>query len=102
MPCQKKRMRSNEPAAAERLRRAASVGGLMAALGWACSAHAEPLAAAPTTLHGLAALSVGRGLRFNNPYRLAQPLGDTPESVSLSATYLDAGLGVLFPAAPRL
>jgi len=46
-------------------------------------------------LHGLAALSVGRGLRFNNPYRLASPLGDSSESVSLSATYLDLMLGAL-------
>jgi hypothetical protein len=50
----------------------------------------------------LAALSVGKGLRFNNPYRLATPLGDTAESVSLSATYLDASLGVLLPAVPRI
>jgi hypothetical protein len=50
----------------------------------------------------LAALSVGKGLRFNNPYRLATPLGDTAESVSLSATYLDAALGVLLPAVPRI
>jgi hypothetical protein len=50
----------------------------------------------------LAALSVGKGLRFNNPYRLATPLGDSAESVSLSATYLDAGLGVLLPAVPRV
>jgi hypothetical protein len=101
MPCQKKQMRSNEPAAAERLRRFVSGGGLVAALGWACTVQAEPLAAG-STLHALAALSFGRGLRFNNPYRLAKPLGDSPESVSLSATYLDAGLGVLFPAAAKL
>jgi len=95
-------MRSSEPAAAERLRRrCASVGVLVAGLAWTCSVHAEPPGKEPT-LHALAALSVGRGLRFNNPYRLAKPLGDSAESVSLSATYLDAGLGVLFPAAPRL
>lgn len=46
-------------------------------------------------LRGLAALSVGRGLRFNNPYRLERPLGDTAESVSLSATYLDLSLAML-------
>jgi hypothetical protein len=45
---------------------------------------------------GLLSLGVGRGLRFNNPYRLAKPLGDTPESVSLAATYLDLGAAVLF------
>lgn len=45
---------------------------------------------------GLASLAIGRGLRFNNPYRLETPLGDTAESVSLAATYLDLGLAVLF------
>jgi hypothetical protein len=49
-----------------------------------------------TPLSGLLSLSVGRGLRFNNPYRLATPLGDTAESVSLAATYLDFGAAVLF------
>lgn len=45
---------------------------------------------------GLLWLGLGRGVRFNNPYRLARPLGDTPESVSLAATYLDLGVGALF------
>ena len=54
------------------------------------------------SLRVLAALSVGKGLRFNNPYRLATPLGDTAESVSLSATYLDVGLAALLPAVPRV
>ena len=54
------------------------------------------------SLRLLAALSLGKGLRFNNPYRLATPLGDTPESVSLSATYLDLGLAALLPAVPRV
>ncbi len=49
-----------------------------------------------TPVSGLLSLAVGRGLRFNNPYRLATPLGDTAESVSLAATYLDFGLAVLF------
>jgi hypothetical protein len=44
---------------------------------------------------GLGSLSIGRGFRFNNPYRLATPLGDTAESVSLAATYLDLGLALL-------
>jgi hypothetical protein len=98
-------MRSNEPAAGK-LRRALACGcGLSAWLGWACVARAEaPLRAQQSAgqLHGQASLSLGRGLRFNNPYRLSKPLGDTAESVSLSATYLDAGLAVLFPAVPRL
>ncbi|MFO0661758.1 MAG: hypothetical protein U0165_18285, partial [Polyangiaceae bacterium] len=40
-------------------------------------------------------------LRFNNPYRLEKPLGSTAESVSLSARYLDLGLGVLSQYAGR-
>ena len=34
----------------------------------------------------------GTGLRFNNPYRLATPLGDDAESVSRTAGYVDIGL----------
>jgi hypothetical protein len=49
-----------------------------------------------TSVSGLLSLGIGRGLRFNNPYRLAQPIGDTAESVSLAATYLDLGAAVLF------
>jgi hypothetical protein len=52
--------------------------------------------AATVPLSGMLSLSVGRGLRFNNPYRLARPLGDSAESVSLAATYLDLGLALLF------
>jgi hypothetical protein len=59
------------------------------------AAGAQPVAAA-TPIHGLLSLSVGRGLRFNNPYRLEEPLGDTAESVSLAATYLDMSAGVSF------
>ncbi len=46
--------------------------------------------------HVFGALSVGRGLRLNNPYRLATPLGDDAESLSLSATYLDLAANVTF------
>jgi hypothetical protein len=35
----------------------------------------------------------GDGFRFNNPYRLSSQLGDTAESVSRTAAYLDLGLG---------
>ena len=100
-------MRSSGLVGAERRRGGVAGLGLVAALAWADSARAEapPVAARarPTsTLHAVAALSVGRGLRFNNPYRLDKPLGATAESVSLSATYLDAGVGVLFPMAAEL
>ena len=59
-------------------------------------ASPPPNGLASLPVSGLASLSVGRGLRFNNPYRLARPLGDSAESVSLAATYLDLGLGLLF------
>ena len=35
---------------------------------------------------------VGDGLRFNNPYRLATPLGSSAESLSRTAAYGDVGL----------
>jgi len=76
----------------------------------ACPARAEP-AATPAAAsqeryrtpilgtdaywHGFGSLSLGKGLRFNNPYRLATPLGDTPESLSLTAAYYDLALGVV-------
>lgn len=53
-------------------------------------------AASEVPVSALLALSFGRGLRFNNPYRLATPLGDSAESVSLAATYLDLGAALLF------
>jgi len=45
-------------------------------------------------VHAFGALALGRGLRFNNPYRLERVLGDSPESLSLSALYIDLSLGV--------
>lgn len=45
-------------------------------------------------LYGTVAL--GRGLRFNNPYRLSTVLGDDAESLSLTAPYTDISLGALF------
>lgn len=38
---------------------------------------------------------VGDGLRFNNPYRLATPLGSTAESVSRTAGYVEVGAAAL-------
>jgi hypothetical protein len=61
-----------------------------------------PRADSDSAWRALGALSFGRGLRFNNPYRLATPLGDSAESVSLSATYLDLGAGLLAQALPGL
>lgn len=48
----------------------------------------------------LGTLTLGKGLRFNNPYRLETPLGDDAESLSLTATYLDLGVSVS-AGAPR-
>src|SRR4051812_8838246 len=39
--------------------------------------------------HWLGGAYLGRGLRFNNPYRLRSELGDGAQSLSLTATYLD-------------
>ena len=77
---------------------------LLACLLAGSSAHAEPLgqqryrtpiAGSEAYWHGFGSLSLGKGLRFNNPYRLATPLGDTPESPSWSAAYYDLGLGLV-------
>jgi hypothetical protein len=45
-------------------------------------------------------VAVGKGVRFNNPYRLATPLGQTAESLSMTATYLDLSLGGALGKAP--
>jgi hypothetical protein len=37
---------------------------------------------------------VGDGLRFNNPYRLATPLGSDAQSISRTAAYTDFGLAL--------
>jgi hypothetical protein len=77
---------------------AMAVGALASAGGERC-ARAE-VAAHPAgelmPISGLLSLAIGRGLRFNNPYRLERPLGDTAESVSLAATYLDIGAALMF------
>ncbi|MDF3069323.1 MAG: putative secreted protein [Polyangiaceae bacterium] len=48
--------------------------------------------------HWLGGVAVGKGLRFNNPYRLQRVLGQDAESLSLSATYVDVHLGRTFSA----
>jgi hypothetical protein len=57
--------------------------------------YRTPIPGSDSYWHGFGALSLGKGLRFNNPYRLATPLGDTPESLSLTAAYYDLSLGVV-------
>jgi hypothetical protein len=70
---------------------------VVALVGASADAHAEerPWAETKPGYVTLMATSlVGTGLRFNNPYRLATPLGTTAESVSRTAAYVDLGLGV--------
>lgn len=55
-----------------------------------------PRAVDGTYVHGFSEVMLGRGLRFNNPFRLSEVLGDDAESLSLTATYLDLGAGMLF------
>jgi hypothetical protein len=45
-----------------------------------------------------ASLAFGAGLRFNNPYRLSTQLGETGESLSLTAPFADVGAGAAFGA----
>ncbi|HYQ28605.1 MAG TPA: hypothetical protein VER04_15345 [Polyangiaceae bacterium] len=55
--------------------------------------YRTPIPGSEAYWHGFGSLSLGKGLRFNNPYRLATPLGDSAESLSLTAAYYDLGLG---------
>ncbi|MET0794656.1 MAG: hypothetical protein ABW061_24255, partial [Polyangiaceae bacterium] len=64
--------------------------------------YRTPIVGADAYWHGFASLGLGKGLRFNNPYRLATPLGDTPESVSKTAAYYDLGLGLVHGPAQGL
>jgi hypothetical protein len=56
----------------------------------------DPFRIKPGYAQLFATTFVGEGLRFNNPYRLATPLGATAESVSRTAPYVDLGLAVTF------
>jgi len=52
-----------------------------------------PLDAPRGASRWLASAALGRALRFDNPYRLATPLGETPASVSATAPYVDLAVG---------
>src|SRR5689334_18556383 len=54
----------------------------------------EPFATKSGYTQIFATVMGGTGLRFNNPYRLATPLGDDAESVSRTAAYVDLGLAM--------
>lgn len=47
-------------------------------------------------LRTLTTIGGGRGVRFNNPYRLQTQLGATAQSLSLTAPYVDLGFGLDF------
>jgi hypothetical protein len=57
--------------------------------------YRTPVADSSAYWHAFGGLSLGDGIRFNNPYRLSTPLGKTPESLSLTSAYYDLGLGVV-------
>lgn len=56
----------------------------------------DPFRTKPGYVQLFATALVGTGLRFNNPYRLATPLGDDAESLSRTATYVDIGIAATF------
>jgi hypothetical protein len=111
-------MRSSAPARAERIAR--GVAAILALAASARAAGAEDAFAEPVTpsepapaprpapartarstagyQHWLGGLYLGKGLRWNNPYRLRRQLGDSAESLSLGATYLDLHIGRTFSA----
>jgi hypothetical protein len=57
--------------------------------------YRTPIPGSEAYFHVFGSLSLGKGLRFNNPYRLATPLGDSAESLSLTAVYYDLALGLV-------
>jgi hypothetical protein len=96
--------------------------------GWAAAAHGETTASAPPAaepsssvaadaagrapstplppLGGeyrlMVGVGLGRGIRFDNPYRLQTELGNDAQSLSLTATYLDASVAALFAGGQRV
>ena len=49
----------------------------------------------------LASGAIGTGLRFNDPYRLPSPLGNTAETISRSSIYADIGFSAVFGRAMK-
>jgi hypothetical protein len=95
-------MRWNEPARGDGLRALAALLLLLtparvAAQQGESAANATARAAAGYQ-HWFGGLNVGRGVRFNNPYRLRSVLGDDAESLSLTATYLQLHVARSFGA----
>jgi len=70
---------------------------LLPSVARADDAPKKPVDESPGTYINLfSTLSVGKGLRFNNPYRLSTPLGSDAESVSRTAPYVDIGVAATF------
>jgi hypothetical protein len=65
-------------------------------------AQEDPVDQRGLYVHLYGALSLGRGVRFNNPYRLQTELGDSSQSLSLTAPYLDLATGALLGSPGRL
>jgi hypothetical protein len=63
------------------------------------SGFAETPIALGSTYHLFGGLALGRGLRFNNPYRLQTELGQDAQSLSLTAPYADLQLGAVIGGA---
>jgi hypothetical protein len=59
-------------------------------------AQTKPPASEDVYVHGFGELMLGKGLRLNNPFRLATPIGDDPDGVSFTAYYIDLGIGAAF------
>jgi len=58
--------------------------------------YRTPVPGGSSYFHSFGSLSFGDGLRFNNPYRLSKELGSSAESLSLTASYFDIGLGAVY------
>ena len=58
--------------------------------------YRTPIPGSAGYFHTFGSLSFGDGLRFNNPYRLSKELGNSAESLSLTASYFDIGLGAVY------
>jgi len=56
----------------------------------------------PSSYHLFTGIGFGGSLRFNNPYRLRQQLGDTAESISVPPPYFNARIGATIRGAGKL
>jgi hypothetical protein len=65
-------------------------------------APSTPLPALGGEYRFMFGMGVGRGIRFDNPYRLQTELGHDAQSLSLTATYLDVSLAALLAGGEHL